>query len=446
MVAHVSMYAFLLFSAFSPWLALALVSIPVTVLKNGASGDGVQVELTADLVSSGESLAAYLSTIIDVDGLYTDETKTSSKAVADRVYTGTGKAIRSFEDLSPNDKLYLVPEGLLFVWPFAEFGHRVVLESHQSPTGKPIILESFSDSPRVFKIYNFFTNDEADKLVHHVSSITAKADRLKRSAIGLVGDGEETPLRTSENAYDSDSPTAKAILKRSFDLLNIGEFDEKLVDGLQLLRYQQKQAYVTHDDWFDLESLDDFNFDPKAGGANRFATVFLYLSNVTRGGQTVFPYAEMPPGVHHMAPPTDEEMALFDEGTWESRLVHACYTKMATYPVKSTAILFYNQLGDGTLDEFAGHGGGPVLEGTKWAANLWVDFVNGGFAKVYLYLSGELLSELEPGHEVAYNVFRDELVEAKDEDGNVFFAHKLTYKDGKVQTIQIPASSEKTEL
>ncbi|CAK4266584.1 unnamed protein product [Aphanomyces euteiches] len=75
-----------------------------------------------------------------------------------------------------------------------------------------------------------------------------------------------------------------------------------------------------------------------------------------------------------------------------------------------------------------------------------VDFVNGGFAKVYLYLSGELLSELEPGHEVAYNVFRDELVEAKDEDGNVFFAHKLTYKDGKVQTIQIPASSEKTEL
>merc|ERR1712216_212077 len=32
----------------------------------------------------------------------------------------------------------------------------------------------------------------------------------------------------------------------------------------------------------------------------------------------------------------------------------------------------YSQRPDGTLDDYATHGGCPVLDGTKWAANLWV--------------------------------------------------------------------------
>ncbi|CAK4085623.1 unnamed protein product [Aphanomyces euteiches] len=445
----------LLFSTIIPFV-LAVASIPVTVFNNGASVGGIRVDLTPELVPSGESLAAYLSTLIEVEGLYTDETKTSSKSVADRVYTATGKAIHSFEDLTPDDKLYIVPRGLLFVWPFVEFGHRVSLESHQSPTGNPIILESFSESPRVFKIHDFFTNEEADILINRISEITDDTNKLRRSTVGHDDKGKESSVRTSENAFDSVSPTAMSLMMRSFDLLNIGPYQENMADGLQLLRYQQKQAYIPHNDWFELNTREDFNYEPKAMGTNRFATVFLYLSNVTRGGQTVFPHADMPKGVDHMTPPSDEEMALFDKGTWEHNMVKQCYSKMASYPIKTASVLFYHQLRDGTLDYKAEHGGCPVLEGTKWAANLWVwnrdrngpdgsaikvDFVNTRSTPVSLYWSDTLMTNLGPGQKINYDSFGRHTWTFKDENGATIFTHTLNYKGGPVQVVEIPAEN-----
>ena len=53
-------------------------------------------------------------------------------------------------------------------------------------------------------------------------------------------------------------------------------------------------------------------------------------------------------------------------------MIDECYTKLAAAPKKGRAILFYSQHPDGTLDNMATHGGCPVLEGTKWASNLWI--------------------------------------------------------------------------
>ena len=39
---------------------------------------------------------------------------------------------------------------------------------------------------------------------------------------------------------------------------------------------------------------------------------------------------------------------------------------------RGTAVLFYDQLPSGRPDPTSEHGGCPVLNGTKWAANLWV--------------------------------------------------------------------------
>lgn len=56
-------------------------------------------------------------------------------------------------------------------------------------------------------------------------------------------------------------------------------------ERLQILRYEHGQKYEPHYDTF-----DKFN-QQKAG--NRVATVLIYLSNVDKGGETVFPGSEV---------------------------------------------------------------------------------------------------------------------------------------------------------
>jgi hypothetical protein len=53
-------------------------------------------------------------------------------------------------------------------------------------------------------------------------------------------------------------------------------------------------------------------------------------------------------------------------------MVGHCRSKMAVKPLKAEAVLFYSQHPDGRVDLSSLHGGCPVLQGTKWAANLWV--------------------------------------------------------------------------
>ncbi|KAF0703776.1 Aste57867_7534 [Aphanomyces stellatus] len=439
-------------------------SVSVTVFNNGDSTGGMAVDLTEDHVSSGLALAAYLSTIIEVDGVYTDETKTSTKAIADRVFTGKGLLVQSFEDIQPNDRLYVVAPGLLFVWPFVEFGHRVAIESRQSPTGKPIVIESFSDSPRVFLIHDFFSNEEADGLIKRVLEIDNEQKKLQRSGVGHEsGRKTQSAVRTSENAFDGESPIAIAMNTRAFDLLNIGDYVEDMADGLQLLRYQQKQAYIPHTDYFDIGTAEKWNWDPKDGGSNRFATVFLYLSNVTRGGQTVFPFAEMPAGIDHPASPSDDEMTIFEKGSWEYKMTRQCYSKMASYPRKTGAVLFYSQKGNGALDPMSEHGGCPVLEGTKWAANLWVwnkrrygldghklsfDFVNNLDVPVELFWSTTWMYQIPPRSTKNYLTYDDHEWTIKDPNGNVLVVHRAKNEGGDHQVVTVPVvvSTTKDEL
>merc|ERR1712177_178204 len=58
--------------------------------------------------------------------------------------------------------------------------------------------------------------------------------------------------------------------------------------------------------------------------------------------------------------------------SWVEDMVVTCKTKLSIKPTNSKAVLFYSQYPNGTLDRTSIHGGCPVLDGTKWLANLWV--------------------------------------------------------------------------
>lgn len=55
-------------------------------------------------------------------------------------------------------------------------------------------------------------------------------------------------------------------------------------EDIQVLRYEYGQKYDAHFDYFH----DKVNI---VRGGHRIATVLMYLSNVTKGGETVFPDA-----------------------------------------------------------------------------------------------------------------------------------------------------------
>ena len=57
-------------------------------------------------------------------------------------------------------------------------------------------------------------------------------------------------------------------------------------EDIQVLRYEHGQKYDPHYDYF----TDKVNI---ARGGHRIATVLMYLTDVTKGGETVFPQAEV---------------------------------------------------------------------------------------------------------------------------------------------------------
>ena len=220
------------------------------------------------------------------------------------------------------------------------------------------------------------------------------------------GEGETATTRTSLNGFDVDSQTAKDVKHRAFSLLRI-PYDERMADGIQILRYELKQAYIAHHDSFPIGQSSDFNWDPQQGGGNRLATVLLYLSDEkgVKGGQTVFPHAQpinrSSAGLdsvtqHRPDSESDgqtsqqsgaqsieqwisgseaESAGLFKAGeaSWQVDLVKQCFSQgLAVKPKRGDAIMFYSQKPDGSLDDSSLHGGCPVLSGTKWAANVWV--------------------------------------------------------------------------
>ena len=185
--------------------------------------------------------------------------------------------------------------------------------------------------------------------------------------------------RTSENAFDMQTRNAANIKRRAFRLLRLGGYKEEMADGIQILRYELGQAYVAHHDFFPPQQSTDHNWDPYRGGSNRLATIFLYLSDVEYGGQTVFPQidkltseksAEL---VERLGESPSKEMlkqfvadAGLAENSWEDRLIEKCYEKFAVPPRRGDAILFYSQRPNGKLDSNSLHGACPVLKGTKW--------------------------------------------------------------------------------
>jgi prolyl 4-hydroxylase len=235
-------------------------------------------------------------------------------------------------------------------------------------------LTVMSCRPRVFEIQNFLSEAEVD----HLLQIGQEEGRLQKSTVSATGDvtGAENQknTRSSSNAwiYREQSPIVDTIYRRAADLLMVDESllrdhwtDEdsgqeaplrskedgelKLhqewsgrAEALQLVHYKEGQMYTAHHDFMFPEATSPYQ-------PTRFATILLYLNggdedDLLGGGQTAFPRGKNAESANGL---------------------------MVT-PRKGKAVLFYNMLPDGNMDDLSQHASMPVKSGEKWLANLWV--------------------------------------------------------------------------
>jgi prolyl 4-hydroxylase len=106
-------------------------------------------------------------------------------------------------------------------------------------------------------------------------------------------------------------------------------------EGLQVLRYGPGGHTAPHFDF--LVPSNPANEASLKRSGQRLSTLMIYLSDVTRGGETIFPQVGL-----------------------------------AVSPRKGNAVYFEYANSRQQLDARSLHAGAPVLEGEKWAVTKWM--------------------------------------------------------------------------
>ncbi|KAE8983608.1 hypothetical protein PR002_g23201 [Phytophthora rubi] len=216
-------------------------------------------------------------------------------------FTPDGKRLQKLEEMV-NQVVFLF-EGGQFIWPGIRIGHKTLVKD---VAGKgDVVLETLSMIPLVFSVEEFLKDDEIDVIMN------LSLEHLKPSAVTLM-DGHEkraaTDWRTSTTYFlPSDGhPKMEEIDQRVADLTKV-PMDHQ--EDVQVLRYEKTQKYDHHTDYFPVEHhknsphvLESIEY----GYKNRLITVFWYMSDVAKGGHTIFPRAGGDPMSLHGGCPVEE--------------------------------------------------------------------------------------------------------------------------------------------
>ncbi|KAL6135697.1 hypothetical protein ACLB2K_067923 [Fragaria x ananassa] len=212
-----------------------------------------------------------------------------------------------------------------------------------SATFDPTHVSQLSWKPRAFLYKGFLTEEECDHLINMAK------DKLE---VSMVADNEsgksiKSEVRTSSGMFlakAQDEVVANIETKiAAWTFLPFENGEE-----MQILHYENGQKYEPHYDYFHDKANQEL-------GGHRVATVLMYLSNVEKGGETVFPQAQV------------KTVEAKDEV-----LSDCAKNGYSVKPFKGDALLFFSLLPNATTDPNSLHGSCPVIEGEKWSATKWI--------------------------------------------------------------------------
>ncbi|GLJ21423.1 hypothetical protein SUGI_0394510 [Cryptomeria japonica] len=221
-----------------------------------------------------------------------------------------------------------------------------VVQTHESDgiDGPRQWAEVLSWEPRASLYHNFLTKEECEYLIS-----LAKPHMVKSTVVdSATGKSKDSRVRTSSGTFlrRGQDKIIRGIEKRIADFTFI---PTEHGEGLQILHYEVGQKYEPHYDYF----LDSFN---TKNGGQRIATVLMYLSDVEKGGETVFPAST----VNSSSVP------------WWDELSECAKAGVSVRPRMGDALLFWSMKPDASLDPSSLHAGCPVIQGDKWSATKWM--------------------------------------------------------------------------
>jgi len=181
--------------------------------------------------------------------------------------------------------------------------------------------------PLIIYVDNFLIHGEAD-YIRNISQNRMMRSYVAESAVGNV----VSNVRTSSSAFldEQEDAVVSCIEARASKITGIPLVD---CEPLQVVRYYVNQQYEPHFDYFPRHDLVD-PMSKQSG--QRYVTVLAYVNDGMAGGVTVFPKLQL-----------------------------------SVTPRKGAAVMWYNVGLDEIEDHRTLHGGMPVVEGEKWAINIW---------------------------------------------------------------------------
>ncbi|XP_077358833.1 prolyl 4-hydroxylase subunit alpha-1-like [Festucalex cinctus] len=171
---------------------------------------------------------------------------------------------------------------------------------------------------------------------HDVETIkTLARPKLARSKVRNTTDNSNyaSRVRISQNAWlrNNQHPVVSKLIRRVGYVTGL---EMATAESMQVANYGVGGVYEPH---IDFQKKEVKNPYANLGTGNRIATWLLYLSHVPAGGATVFPRMGA-----------------------------------VSWPIKGSAVFWYNLLPSGDGDHYTQHAACPVLVGSKWVANTWL--------------------------------------------------------------------------
>ena len=187
-----------------------------------------------------------------------------------------------------------------------------------------------NDKQMIAVVHDFVSQEECEEILAH------SWQNMERSTVASKdGKGQKHDKRTGSNTWlqHNASPMIQGVADRISQMVRM---PLKNAEPFQVVHYKENEEYDYHWDSFD-ESDDVATEEYTKNGGQRLITVLGYLRDVPKGGET---------GFNHLG--------------------------VNIQPRRGSVIVWWNVEPNTTKREIKSqHAGLPVLEGEKYAFNLW---------------------------------------------------------------------------